>query len=225
MGGGFRKRYGVPMGPMIGKNQARSPGADVRDKVYGLDPEMLRAKPMSGNRKDADRVRLIKSFFSQLPESMIVYQELTEEVAYDTTTNQRINILSHPIPENRTFFVDYIEFFAKAAFGAGLVPAGIIEGLVQCYFEIGKVTPVEIRTTRVQTGLPAENRAYFPFLNDRIGAREVTFSLIAKSGRELSAYYINRVTGSPIPLDGIGIRIEGWLVDSNIIEEILEQQR
>jgi hypothetical protein len=122
--------------------------------------------------------------------------------------------------------VDNVLFYATPLFGSGLVPAGIIEPYVQCYFEVGNVVPVGIETERAIAGAATiETRAYFPFLNDRVGAREVTFSLIAKSGRELSAYYINRGGISPIPLNTIGVRVEGWLADSNIIEEILEQQR
>lgn len=224
MGGGFRKRYGVPMGPITDKVK-KAPGSEFRNKVYGLDPDMLKAKPIRGGTQDAKRVRLVKDFFAELPDDVVIYQDFTEQVEYNIALNQRFQIFSHTIPANRTFFVDDVEFFATHAFGGGLVAAGIIEGLVQCYFEIGRVVPVEIRTTRVQPGLSLEDRAYFPFLNDRVGAREVTFSLIAKSGRELNAYYINRSTGSPIPLGGIGIRVQGWLADSNIIEEILEQQR
>ena len=227
MGGGFRKRYGVPMGSMIDKSQKKQGiiNPEVRTRVHGLDPDMLKAKPISGGKRDARRVRLIKDFFAELPDDGITYQEFTEEVPYNVATGQRFQIFSHTTPDNRTFFVDNIEFFASAAFSGGLVPAGVIEGLVQCYFEIGNVVPVEIRTTRVQPGLPIEDRAYFPFLNERVGAREVTFALTAKSGREVTAYYINRAGGSPIPLSGVGVRVEGWLVDSNIIEEILEQQR
>ena len=145
-------------------------------------------------------------------------------VTFNTALNQNFTILTHTIPDNRTFLVDNVVFFAKPLFGAGLIASGVIEGAVQCFFEIGDVVPVEIRTIRVQTGLPVENRAYFPFLNDRVGAREVTFSLDAKSGRELQAYYINRAV-SPVPVGTVGARIEGWLIDSNIYEEILEQQR
>lgn len=228
MGGGFRKRYGVPVGSMIDKSH-KKPGViqpDIRSKVYGLDPDRLKPKPISGGKKDADRVRLVKDFFAELPENMVIYQEFTKEVVHNPSTqNLRYPILEHTIPDNRTLFVDNVLFYATPAFGSGLVPSGIIEQYVQCYFEIGKVVPVEIRTTRVQTGLTPDGRAYFPFLNDRVGAREVTFSLIAKSGRELNAYYINRGGPSPIPLATVGVRVEGWLVDSNIIEEILEQQR
>jgi len=225
MGGG-RKRHGVSIGPMVQKDHKQSGiiRPETRQKVYGLDPDRIAAKPLSGNRKDAERVRLVKDFFSDQPEEYIIYQELTEEVTHDLTTNRRFTILTHAIPDNRTFIVDNVEFFARSAFNAGLIEAGIVEGALQCFFEIGEVVPVEISTTRVQPTLPAENRAYFPFLNDRIGAREVTFSLFAKSGRELTAYYINRVI-PPVPIATVGVRIEGWLIDSNVVEEILEQQR
>ena len=229
MGGSrFKKRHGVPMGPMIDRSY-KQPGIinpDVRTKVYGLDPDRLQPRPISGGKNDAKRVRLVKDFFAKLPENIVIFQEITGEVPHDPQRQDlRYPILEHTIPDNRTFFVDNIQFFATPAFATGLVPAGTIEPYVQCYFEIGKVVPVGIETERVQTGITPESRAYFPFLNDRVGAREVTFSLIAKSGRELNAYYINRGGPSPIPLATVGIRIEGWLADSNIIEEILEQQR
>lgn len=224
MGGGFRKRRGnFPTGRAPAPRDYK-PGKSP--DVYGIDPEMLRAKPISGSKADAKRTRIVKDFFARLPESIVIFQDVTGEVEHNPLRQEvRYNIFSYTIPENRTFFVDNVLFFATPSFGSGLVPAGTIEPYVQCYFEIGKVVPVGIETNRVLTGVSPNSRAYFPFLNDRVGAREVTFSLIAKSGRELSAYYINRGGVSPVPLRTIGIRVEGWLADSNIIEEILEQQR
>lgn len=231
MGGGFRKRRSFfSRKPVVSKEHDPVAPAVVPEKLYGIDPEMIRAKPMSGGKEDAERVRIVKDFFARLPENLVIYQEHTKEVEHNSLRQEvRYNIFSYTIPENRTFFVDNVLFYATPLFGSGLVPAGVIEPYVQCYFEVGNVVPLGIRTERViatLAGPTIEARAYFPFLNDRVGAREVTFSLIAKSGRELSAYYINRGFGpSPIPLDVIGVRVEGWLADSNIIEEILEQQR
>jgi hypothetical protein len=195
-----------------------------KDRVRGIDPKDLVSGPISGGRRDSDRVRIIRAFYSELPDNLSIYQEIVEEVTYDFALNERFNILSQSVPDDRTFVVDNIYFFARALFGTGLVPPGDIEGAVQPYFQIGNVVPVEISTTRVQPGLPVENRAYFPFLNDRVGAREVNFSVFAKRGRNLNAYYFNRAF-TPIPLSTIGVRIEGWMVDANAIEEILEQQR
>lgn len=227
MGGGFRKRRSFGGGkPVVSREHDPVNSPPAPEEVYGIDPKMLQAKPISGGRADTQRIRVVKSFFSQLPENVVIFQDLTGEVRHKSFRQEvRYNIFSYTIPENRTFFVDNVLFFAIPQFGAGLVPAGIIEPYIQCYFEVGKVVPVGIETKRVSLGALPESRAYFPFLNDRVGAREVTFSLIAKSGRELSAYYINRGGLPPIPINTIGIRVEGWLADSNIIEEILEQQR
>lgn len=228
MGGGRKKRHGIPIGPLVRRDH-KEPGIinpEVREKIYGLDPSRLRAKPISGGKKDARRVRLVKDFYSRLQDEQIVFVDLTDEVEFSTVPlGRRFPILSFNVPSNRTLIIDNMYFFARAAFGLGeLLPPGVIEGSVQCFFEIGEVVPVEIRSSRVQTLLPSEDRAYFPFLGDRVGAREVEFSLYAKSGREVEAYYINRAV-SPVPIGTVGFRVEGWLIDSNIIEEILEQQR
>lgn len=225
--GGFRKRFGEGLKPNATVKPHKQQGIiapQAKDPIYGLDPEMLKPKPMSGGKSDTDRVRLIRNFYSELPEGLFIYQELVEEIPYDFALDKRFDILIQDVPDDRTFVVDNVEFFATPLFGTGLIPAGTVEGAVQAYFQIGNVIPVEIRTTRVQPGLPAEDRAYFPFFNDRVGAREVNFSLYAKRGRELRAYYINRAF-APVPLRTIGVRIEGWMVDSNALEEILEQQR
>jgi len=185
---------------------------------------MVQPKSMSGGVEDTDRVRLIRNFYSALPDDIFTYQEVVKEVEYSFMTNQRYNIMSKQVPDDRTFVIDDVYFFATPIIGTGLVPAGSVEGAVQAFFEIGGIDPVETDVTRRQPTSIAENRAYFPFFNDRIGARQVTFSLYAKRGRVFSAYYVNR-TVPPIPLRTIGVRIEGWMVDSNALEEILEQQR
>lgn len=221
--GGFRKgRTGGSIIPKAHK-QTGIIKPNVKEPIRGLDPDLLRPKAMSGGVRDARRVRLVRDFYSELPENLSIYQELVEEVAYSFKLNERFNILTHSIPDDRTFVVDNVEFFATPLFGTGLVGAGEVEGSVQAVFQIGNVVPVEINTTRVQPGLPRENRAYFPFFNDRVGPREVNFSVFAKNGRELRAYYINRAF-TPVPLRTIGVRIEGWMIDSNALEEILEQQ-
>jgi len=224
--GGSRNRHGLQRGPKVSKpHKARgliSPKAKA--PIRGIDPEMLKPKPMSGGKADADRVRLIRNFYSELPEGLLIYQELVEEVEYDASLNQQRTILNQQVPDDRTFVVDNVEFFATPLFGTGLVPAGVVEGAVQASFQIGNIVPVEISTTRLQPGGVPENRAYFPFFNDRVGPREVNFSLYAKRGRSLKAFYINRSV-TPVPLRTIGVRIEGWMIDSNALEELLEQQR
>jgi len=219
-------RHGRPEGPKISKPHKErgiiSPKAKM--PIRGIDPGMLKPKRMSGGKGDADRVRLIRGFYSELPEGLFIYQELVEEVNYQFTLDQKFSILDQSVPDDRTFVVDNVAFFATPLFGTGLVAAGIIEGAVQPFFQIGNTVPVEISSTRLQPGGNVENRAYFPFLNDRVGSREVNFSLYAKRGRSLKAFYINR-SFTPVPLRTIGVRIEGWMIDSNALEELLEQQR
>ena len=223
---GSRNRHGRPQGPKTSKPHKNRGIISPKSKepVGKVDITQLTPQPMRGGKHDTERVRNIRDFYSELPDSLIIYQELVEEVNYSFVNNQIIPILSKDTPDDRTFVVDNVYFFATPIVGVGLVPPGAIEGAVQAYFQIGNVVPVEINSTRIQvTGVP-ENRAYFPFFNDRVGAREVNFSIYAKRGRELKAFYINR-TATPVPLRTIGVRVEGWMIDSNALEEILEQQR
>jgi hypothetical protein len=196
----------------------------IKNAPSNLDPDLMRPTPITGGRSDSDRSRIIRGFYSSLPEEKIITQDFTTEVAFTSTLNQKHQILSYSVPSDRSFFVDSIVFFATQAFGVGLIPSGIIEGAVQCYFEIGKVVPVGLRVSRIQAGLLVEQRAYFPLLNEDIGQTRTTFTLRAKSGREVDAYYINRVV-APIPVNTVGVRVRGWLIDSNIVEEILQQQQ
>lgn len=219
-------RHGRPKGPKITKPHKErgiiSPKAKM--PIRGIDPNMLKPKRMSGNKEDSDRVRLVRGFYSNLTEGLLIYQELVEEVDYNFALNQKFTILDQQVPDDRTFVVDNVQFFATPLFGTGLVATGTIEGAVQPFFQIGNTVPVEISSTRLQPGGVSENRAYFPFLNERVGAREVNFSLYAKRGRSLKSFYVNR-SFTPVPLRTIGVRIEGWMIDSNALEELLEQQR
>lgn len=221
-----RNRHGRPQGPKVSKpHKERGLIAPKAKEPLGkIDPSRLKPQPMSGSKRDADRVRNIRDYYSELPDGLTIYQEIVEEVSYSFRQNEQIPIFSQNIPSDRTFVVDNVYFFATPLIGSGLIPPGTIEGAVQAFFQIGNVVPAEISSTRLQPGGVAENRAYFPFLNDRIGAREVNFSMYAKRGRDLKAFYVNRVA-TPVPLRTIGVRIEGWMIDSNAFEEILEQQR
>ena len=181
-------------------------------------------KPISGGMLDADRVRLIKGYFTTLPAETVIYEDVTREINYTNTLDTRFQIINYNVPENRTLVVDNIYFFATSRFGGGLIPAGLIEGSVQCFFDIGQSVPVEVQTDRVQLGVDQVYRAYFPFLNDRVGARQSNFSFYVKSGRQVGAYYINRWFPF-IPVNTIGVRFEGWVLASNIFEEIIGQQR
>jgi len=222
---GPKNRHGRPQGTISKPHkQVGMINPQSKDAVFGIDREMLTPRPMRGGKDDTERVRLIRDFYSKLPDGLLIYQEIVQEVDFDFSLDQKRAIVAQTVPDDRTFIVDNVYFFATPLFGTGLVPTGAVEGAVQTFFQVGNVVPVEIRSTRLQPGLLAENRAYFPFFNDRVGAREVTFSLYAKRGRSLSAYYINRAF-TPVPLRTIGVRIEGWMVDSNALEEIMEQQR
>jgi hypothetical protein len=181
-------------------------------------------RPISGGLLDAQRTRVIKGYFTALSPEMVIYQDQTREIDYTATLNQRFQVFSYNVPANRTLVIDNVYFFATSQFGNGLIPAGLIEGSVQCFFDIGQAVPVDIGSDRVQLGVDQAVRAYFPFLNDRVGARESTFGMYVKSGRQVGAYYIN--LGFPfVPVATIGARFEGWILDSNIFEEILAQQR
>lgn len=222
---GSRNRHGRPQGPKIAKHHKKSGVIRPRSKesIVGISPDMLKPRAITGGGLDAERVRLIRDFYARLPEEIFTYQEITKDVEYSFDTGKRRPILSKEVPENRTFIIDNVYFYATPIVGTGLVPAGSVEGAVETYLEIGNVVPVETESERLQSGVAQEKRAYFPFLNDRVGAREVTFSLYAKRGRTVTAYYFNRFA-TPVPLRTIGVRVEGWMIDSNAFEEILEQQ-
>lgn len=223
---GSGSKFKQKIGPMFQK-PGPEPGPitpSLLDEVPQITAEDFGIKPISGGVIDAQRARVVKGYFTQLPDELIIYEDITREVVYTNTLGARLQIFTFNVPENRTLVIDNVYFFATPVFGLGLIPSGVIEGSVQCFFDIGKVVPVDISTIRIQPFVPVDTRAYFPFLNDRVGAREVNFSFYVKSGREVGAYYINR--GFPsLPINTIGVRFEGWIVDSNIFEEILDQQR
>lgn len=200
------------------KSQVLEPSKDY------LDPRQLRARPLTGSPLDADRVRTIKAFYEALPDKRILYLDVMREVPYSAALNRKTVIFREPVPSARIFVVDDIQFYAWPMGGGAPLAAGIIEGAVQFTFAIGKTAPVDVNTTRVQTGLPATEGGYFPFLNQRVGAEEVTFSVFAKTGQPIEAFYTNRVA-SPVSLRTVGARIRGWMADVSILEEILEQQR
>jgi hypothetical protein len=189
-----------------------------------LDPKELRARPLSGGPLDADRTRIVKGFYQALPDKRVLYLDVMKEVSYDATLNRRLNIFKIPVPSARIYVIDRVEFYAWPVGGGAPLGPGIIEGAVQFGFLVGKTAPVDITTQRIQAGLQPNDGAYFPFLNDRVGATQVTFSLSATTGQPLEAYYLNRVA-SPVALRTVGARMRGWMGDVSILEEILEQQR
>lgn len=209
------------MGPTPGSVSAPGPAPVVIPQSEEMKPGI---KPLSGGILDAPRARVIKGYFTSLAPDMVIYQDRTLEVTYNAIFNQRIQIFSYNVPANRTLVIDNVYFFATSLFGNGLIPGGLIEGSVQCFFDIGQAVPVNIGTDRVQLGVDQAVRAYFPFLNDRVGARETTFGMYVKSGRQVGAYYTN-LAFPFVPVATIGVRFEGWVLDSNIFEEILAQQR
>lgn len=223
----IRKNFKGDIGPTFRKSSpdmgAISP--TLLDNVPQITKKDFSIQPISGGVIDAERARVVKGYFTGLPDEVVVYEDITREVTYNNPLNTRYQIANYVVPENRTLIIDNVYFFATPIFGGfGLIPPGVIEGSVQCFFEIGNIVPVDISTVRVQAGLAADSRAYFPFLNDRVGAREAMFSIYVKSGREVVAYYMNRAIPA-IPVSSIGVRFVGWIVDSNIFEEILDQQR
>jgi hypothetical protein len=189
-----------------------------------LDPEQLRARPLLGSPLDSRRVRTVKGFYEALPDNRVLYLDIMREIPYDASLNRKIVIFSEEVPSARIYIIDNIEFYAWPTGGGAPLAAGIIEGAVQFSFAIGKTAPVDINTTRVQTGLPATNGGYFPFVNERVGAEQVTFSVFAKTGQPVEAFYVNRVA-SPVSLRTVAARVQGWMADVSILEEILEQQR
>jgi hypothetical protein len=222
---GNSKDFKKNIGPLFQKvGYETSPSSGPITSTPPITQQELGIKPLSGGVLDATRVRLIKGYFSTLPAETIIYEDITREVDYTGTLNTRFQVINYNVPENRTLVVDNVYFFATSRFGGGLIPAGLIEGSVQCFFDIGQSVPVEIQSDRVQLGVDPVYRAYFPFLNDRVGSRESNFSFYVKSGRELGAYYINRWFPF-IPVNTIGVRFEGWVLASNIFEEIVNQQR
>ena len=209
------------LGPTPGSVSAPAPAPVVLPQTSELESGI---KPLSGGVLDARRIRLVKGYFTTLSPDMVIFQDQTREVTYSATLNQRFQIFAYNVPQNRTLVIDNVYFFATSLFGTGLVPGGLVEGSLQCFFDIGQAVPVEVGTDRVQIGVDPAVRAYFPFLNDRVGARESTFGMYVKSGRQVGAYY-NNLAFPFVPLATIGVRFEGWVLDSNIFEEILGQQR
>jgi hypothetical protein len=209
------------LGPTSGSLAAPAPSPVVLPNTEELRPGI---KPLSGGLLDAQRIRLIKGYFTSLSPDMVIFEDQTREVDYNATPNRRFQIFTYAVPQNRTLVIDNVYFFATSLFGGGLIPGGLIEGSLQCFFDIGQAVPVNVGSDRVQLGVDQAIRAYFPFLNDRVGTRESTFGMYVKSGREVGAYYIN--VGFPfVPVATVGARFEGWFLDSNIFEEILGQQR
>lgn len=222
---GNPKDFKRNVGPLFQKaSYTVNPSSSVIENVPQITKQDFGITPLSGGALDANRMRLVKGYFTALPAESVVYQDVTREIEYSNALNTRFQIVSYNVPENRTLVIDNIYFFATSRFGGGLIPAGLIEGSVQCFFDIGQSVPVEIQSDRVQVGVDQVNRAYFPFLNDRVGARESNFSFYVKSGREVGAYYINRWFPFS-PVDTVGVRFEGWVLASNIFEEIMGQQR
>jgi hypothetical protein len=188
-----------------------------------LDIEQMRPRALSGGVKDSDRARIVKGFYDRLPDLRVIYLDVTKEVIWIPTRNQPIQILKYEVPDSRVAIIDRIEFIATPLVGPGAIPQWTIEGPVQFFFTIGKTVPVQVTTVR-NDGLNEYTGAYFPTVNERVGATEVNFSLIAKTGQVLEGYYINRAA-SPVLIGSVICRIRGWIGAVSIIEEIMEQQR
>jgi len=168
-------------------------------------------------------VNIARGFYSILsnPDAVRYFDALTQS-AFRTDENVKTTLFSYTIPASRILMIDNVYFYATSGIDGSIIDSGLVEGYVEPYFTIGDAIPAEILTLR--DSITDQRRAYFPFLNERIGSQETTFNLFAKSGQELKAYYIN-TNPSPVAIAEIGIRVQGWLADDIILQEILEQQR
>jgi hypothetical protein len=109
-----------------------------------------------------------------------------------------------------------------------LVPPGILEPTTHFFFTVDNVVPFHLETRRQIPNLPTapQPESYFPFVGDRVGAKEVTFSVFVKADQTLRCFYeIVRLPQNINPLVSYGARIRGWEADQTILQEILEQQR
>jgi hypothetical protein len=192
----------------------------------------LRGRPVSGGVADARRSRLVKEFYARLPDPRVVYLDITEERLLDVTLNRQQPLIERTVPESRVWIIDSIEFFslyrADLPSEYRLVPPGWLEPFIHCYFTIDNVVPLHLETRRQVPNLPTapQPESYFPFLYERVGATEVTFSIFATADQEIRCYYEVIRTPLPVPaLLSMGARIRGWESDVTIFREILEQQR
>lgn len=189
-----------------------------------VNVDQLRGEPISGGVDDSRRTRIVKAFYERLPDERVIYLDITNESPYAPTLNQKQVIYNGIVPSARTFVLDSVKFFARTAVGGALIPAGVVEGALQCYFTIGGVGQAHVTTRRFQPGLSATEKAYFPFLNERVGAEQAFFAWYAKTGQDLEAFYLNQVP-PPVAIGSVGVRVRGFETDTTIFEEILEQQR
>jgi hypothetical protein len=129
-----------------------------------INVQEFHGQPISGGTDDSQRSRIIKAFYERLPDERIIYIDITGEQPHVTALGQKQIIFNRVIPEARTFVLDSVKFFARTAVGQALIPAGTVEGALQCFFTIGSVGQARLNTTRVQAGAALAERAYFPFL-------------------------------------------------------------
>jgi hypothetical protein len=201
-----------------------------------ITPAELRGAPLSGGRQDARRVRLVKDFYSSLPDQRVIYLDITEEVFYplNPVPGTEYTILDTTVPDSRAWIIDDVRFFAlyREIPGPptvyGLMPSGRIEWIEHFFFKIDNRVPVHMETRRQDQLFlgppPSPVEGYFPFLNETIGALEANFSLIAIAGQRINAYWLN-TQPNPYGVTTVGVRIRGWEMDVSILEEILQQQR
>jgi hypothetical protein len=164
-------------------------------------------------------------FYAQMPDERVTYIDHTNWRAYEWQPNNlRVPIMTFLLTEARTIIIDWMSFHAKAVGSAELLEAGTIEEQIELHFEVGNKSPLELQTTILDPVAGTIDRTAFPLLNQRVGSTEAFFSIHARTGNQVQAYYISRNV-PPVVIDRIGFRFRGWLVDASIIQEILEQQR
>jgi len=228
--GPFDREKGYAFTKMLRKNKERV--ADLTAKKTVLSQQNQTLKETAATAKSAlsavvkkalTATRVVQGFYLSLsnPDAIRYFDALTQ-AAFDTTENIKISLFSYQVPPSRILMIDNVYFFATSAIDGSMIDSGIIEGYVEPYFTVGDAIPVEINTLR--SSITNQRRAYFPFLNQRVGSQQTTFNLFAKSGQELKAYYIN-TNPTPIAVSEIGIHVQGWLANDIILQEILEQQR
>jgi len=210
-------RPGSPMGFGAEKNWLRE-DRPVRE-------EDIRPRPITGGPEDAQRVRNILQFYSQLPDHRVIYIDHTAWDEYQFAANNLpVALTRFVVPPNRTIVIDWVSFHARAVGSWELLAPGAIEQFIELHHEIGGKVPLELETAIDDPVVGTIDRAAYPFLGDRVGSTEAFFTIVASTGNEVSAYYITRAV-PPVALAQIGWRFRGWLIDSSILGEILEQQR
>ena len=237
--------FSGPKRPGQGHSLTRVSAGDLRGSrkhVSGTEglsnritTEEMKGSPLSGGPRDAQRVRLIKDFYSKLPDQRVIYLDFTDEIRYplNPVPGTEYVITDFEVPASRSWIIDDVRFFGIYTEDAGppikyaLIPSGWIESFEHFFFTIDNVVPLHLQTKRVNPTIPppVSQEAYFPFLNETIGALEANFSLFVQPGQRIKGHFLNAAINPLTTLHSVGVRIRGWEADVSILDEILEQQR